>query len=149
MVPTRARVLIAAPALVIRQLSAVLPAEVEVISAATRKDAVQRLSENAAHLIIVCYIFDEMRPYGLIQHVRSIEPRRTPIILIRAVTTPWGATHESDVRRSYEDLGVDAFLNFSDIANSLGLDVALKEFSRVADALLAGALAVEPLARRS
>ena len=133
-----ARVLIAAPALVIRQLRAALPAELEVVSAATREDAVKRLSEQAMDLVVVCYIFDEMRPYALIQDVRASEQHRTPIILIRAVTTPWGATDEADVRRSYEDLGVDAFLNFSNVANERGLDAALQEFSLLAVSLLGG-----------
>jgi hypothetical protein len=34
------------------------------------------------------------------------------------------------------DLGVNAFLNFSDLANERGLDAALEEFRRVALSLL-------------
>ena len=132
------RVLIAGPALVIRQLSAVLPQGAEVVGAAIWEDAVQRLSEIDPDLIVVCYVFDELRPYRFIQHVRS-ESRRIPIMLVRAVTVPWGATQESDVRRSYEEMGVDAFLNFSDIANTAGLDAALHEFRRVVVSLLATA----------
>ena len=41
------------------------------------------------------------------------------------------------MRRSYTDLGVNAFLNFSDLANERGLDAALQEFRRVVDSLLA------------
>jgi hypothetical protein len=59
-----------------------------------------------------------------------------PIFLIRAVTIPLDATQESDLRRSYVDLGVNAFLNFSDLANERGLDAALEEFRRVALSLL-------------
>jgi CheY-like chemotaxis protein len=126
----------AAPAVVIRQLSAPLPDDVKVIGAATWEDAVKRLPEAAPHLVIVCYIFDEMRPYRFIRHVRSTEYGRAPIFLVRAVTVPLGATQEADLRRSYTELGVNAFLNFSDLANERGLDAALQEFRRVVVSLL-------------
>src|SRR5687768_15144865 len=134
--PGSARVLLAAPAVVIRQLSGALPTDVDVIGAGTWDDAVQRLSEVSPHLIVVCYVFDEMRPYRFIQHVRDTEHRRVPIFLIRAVSVPLGTTLESDLRRSYVDLGVNAFLNFSDLANERGLEVALQEFRRVVISLL-------------
>lgn len=130
------RIFLAAPAVVVRQLSAALPKDVEVISAAIWDDAVQRLRDAAPQLIIVCYIFDEMRPYRFIQHVRDTEYQRAPIFLIRAVTVPLGTTLETDLRRSYVDLGVNAFLNFSDLANEHGLDAALHEFRRVVVSLL-------------
>ena len=129
------RIFLAAPALVIRQLSEVLP-DVEVVGAATWDDAVKRLPNSKPHLVIVCYIFDEMRPYRFIQHVRDTEYRRTPIFLVRAVTVPLGSTLEADLRKSYTELGVSAFLNFSDLANEQGLDAALQEFRRVAVSLL-------------
>ena len=134
--PGSARILLAAPAVVIRQLSAALPTDVQIIGAGTWEHAVQRLPEVTPHLIIVCYVFDEMRPYRFIQHVRDNKYQRVPIFLIRAVSVPLGATLESDLRRSYVDLGVNAFLNFSDLANERGLDVALQEFRRVVISLL-------------
>jgi CheY-like chemotaxis protein len=134
--PNRGRILMAAPALVIRQLSAALPPDVEVVGAATWEEAVQRLPEGPLHLIVVCYIFDEMRPYRFIRHVRQTTYRHTPIFLVRAVTVRLGSTNESDLRRSYTDLGVNEFLNFSDLANERGLDAALQEFARVAASLL-------------
>src|SRR5688572_2504805 len=136
MSPHRARIPVAAPAIVIRQLGTALPADVDVIGAATWEDAVQRLSEAPPQLIVVCYIFDEMRPYRYITHVRSSASKRAPIILIRAVTVPLGATLESEVRRSYTALGVNAFLNFSDLANEHGLDHALQEFAQLVASFL-------------
>jgi PleD family two-component response regulator len=130
------RVLIAAPAVVIRQLRAALPADADVTGAAIWVDAVRGLAEVTPQLIIVCYVFDEVRPYRFIQHVRDTEDQRVPIFLIRAVTIPLGATQEADLRRSYVELGVNAFLNFSDLANERGLDAALEEFRRVALSLL-------------
>ena len=132
----RARIFLAAPAVVVRQLSAALPEDVDVISAATWEDAVHRLPDAAPHLVIVCYIFDEMRPYRFIQHVKTTKYQRAPIFLVRAVTVPLGSTLEADLRRSYTDLGVNAFLNFSDLANERGLDAALEEFRRVVFSLL-------------
>lgn len=132
----RPRTLLAAPAVVIRQLGAPLGEDVEVVGAATWEDAVQRLSDAAPHLVVVCYIFDEMRPYRFIRYVRGSPYGRAPIFLVRAVTVPLGSTQEADLRRSYIELGVNAFLNFSDLANERGLDVALQEFRRVALSLL-------------
>jgi hypothetical protein len=136
MPPTPARVLLAAPAVVIRQLSAALPDDIDIIGVGAWDDAVQRLPQANPHLVIVCYIFDEMRPYRFIQHVRATEFRAAPIFLIRAVSVPLGATQESDLRHSYTHLGVNAFLNFSDLANERGLDLALQEFRRVVLSLL-------------
>jgi CheY-like chemotaxis protein len=132
----RPRIFVAAPAVVIRQLSAPLPEDVEVIGAASWEDAVQLLPGAAPHLIIVCYIFDEMRPYRFIQHVKGTKYAQAPIFLVRAVTVPLGSALESDMRRSYTDLGVSAFLNFSDLANDRGLDAALQEFRRIAVSFL-------------
>lgn len=132
----RARVLIAAPALVIRQLGAALPSDVEVVGAATWEEATQRLEAAVPRLVVVCYIFDEARPYRFIRHVRQTKYGHTPIFLVRAVTVPLGSTHEADLRRSYTDLGVNEFMNFSDLANERGLDAALQEFARVAASLL-------------
>ena len=132
----RARVLIAAPALVIRQLGGALPPDVEVVGAATWEEATQCLQAAAPRLIVVCYIFDEMRPYRFIRHVRETKYRHTPIFLVRAVTVPLGSTNEAELRRSYTDLGVNEFMNFSDLANERGLDVALQEFVRVAASLV-------------
>jgi hypothetical protein len=125
------RVLIAAPAVVIRQLRAALPEDADVTGAAIWEDAVRGLAEVTPQLIV-----DEVRPYRFIQHVRDTEDQRVPIFLIRAITIPLGATQEADVRRSYVELGVNAFLNFSDLANEKGLDAALEEFRRVALSLL-------------
>jgi len=130
-------VFIAAPAVVIRQLSAALHDGIDVIGAATWDDAIQKLPDSFPGLVIVCYVFDEIRPYRFIQHVRAGEYGQAPILLVRAVTLPLGATQESEMRRSYTDLGVNAFLNFSDLANERGLDAALQEFRRVVDSLLA------------
>jgi len=130
------RIFMAAPAIVMRQLRAALHEECQVIGAATWEDAVRRVSDAAPHLVMVCYIFDEMRPYRFIQHVKGTPYRDAPILLIRAVTVPLGATLESDLRRSYKDLGVDEFLNFSDLANERGLDAALQEFRRVVVSML-------------
>ena len=140
---SRRRVFLAAPAVVIRQLSEALP-DMEVIGAATWDDAVKRLPDAKPHLVIVCYIFDEMRPYRFVQHVREKEYRRVPIFLVRAVTVPLGSTQEADLRKSYTDLGASAFLNFSDLANERGIDAALQEFRRVVLSLLPPAVEAAP-----
>ncbi len=136
--PSRPRVLIAAPALVIRQLGRVLPTdEIEVLGAATWEDAAKQLAERP-DVIVICYVFDEMRPYRFIHSItESDEARGTPILLVRAVSVPLGDTPEADLRHSYAGIGVSEFLNFSDEANQYGLDAALDRFKGVVMRLLA------------
>ena len=133
----RARVLIAAPEVVIRQLGAAVMEHVDVAGAPTWERALECLSEPPLHLVVICYVFDELRPYRLIQHVRDSAQREVPIILVRAVSVPLGETRETDLRKGYSELGANLFLNFSDYADRHGLDAALQEFQRSVHAMLA------------
>jgi CheY-like chemotaxis protein len=104
------RVLIAAPLGVIRELAAALGNGVEVLGATTWTESLNRL-EQAPDVIVVCYVFDELRPYRLIQHVRAeLEDRPIPIVLVRALPVRLG-NEENDVRDSYLAIGVTEFLN--------------------------------------
>ena len=61
----------------------------------TWDDAVSRLEEKAADLIVICYAFDEMRPFRLLQYLRQGRRRaHLPTILVRALPVPLGKNEE-------------------------------------------------------
>ena len=126
----RNRLFIAAPAAVIRHLGGLFAAhEVEIVGCETWDDAVSRLEENEADLLVICYAFDEMRPFRLLQYLRQERPRaHLPTILVRALPVPLGKTQEEQIRESYQNLGVDQFYNLYDEKQREGVEVALRHF---------------------
>jgi CheY-like chemotaxis protein len=126
----RNRLFIAAPAAVIRHLGGLFAAhEVEIVGCETWDDAVSRLEEKEADLLVICYAFDEMRPFRLLQYLRQERPRaHLPTILVRALPVPLGKTQEEQIRESYQNLGVDQFYNLYDEKQREGVEVALRHF---------------------
>jgi CheY-like chemotaxis protein len=134
---SRNRLFIAAPAPVIRQLGGAFTADdnIDIVGCETWDDAVSRLEEREADLLVICYAFDEMRPFRLLQYLRQERPRsHLPTILVRALPVPLGKTQEEQIRESYQNLGVDQFYNLYDEKQREGAEVAL---SRFRDAVLA------------
>jgi CheY-like chemotaxis protein len=125
----RPRLLIAAPSSVIRELSFALGDAVEVIGADTWDQALERLGDPLPSLIVVCYAFDQMRPFRLVHHLRAKQDgRRLPIILVRALPVPLGRTQEVEIRQSYQNLGVDEFVNLYDTRQQAGTAAAFERF---------------------
>ena len=105
------------------------PHEVEIVGCETWDDAVSRLEEKEADLLVICYAFDEMRPFRLLQYLRQERPRaHLPTILVRALPVPLGKTQEEQIRESYQNLGVDQFYNLYDEKQREGDEVALRHF---------------------
>jgi len=74
----RHRVLIAAPPDVVRRLQAALAEEeIDAVGASTPHEAERRL-EEPFDLVVVCYVFDETRPYRLVHQARNPRPARPP-----------------------------------------------------------------------
>jgi CheY-like chemotaxis protein len=126
----RNRLFIAAPAAVIRHLGGLFAAdEVEIVGCETWDDAITRLEEKDADLLVICYAFDEMRPFRLLQYLRQERPRaHLPTILVRALPVPLGKTQEEQIRESYQHLGVDHFYNLYDEKLREGDEAALRHF---------------------
>lgn len=123
---SRPVVLIAAPVSVVNKLKAGVADQVEVVAAETYEDALTCLRERQVALLIVCYIFDNMRPYRLLNHLQELsEPPAA--MLVRALPVPL-REDEQDVRRSYAPLGVREFQNFADQEKSEGMKTALAQF---------------------
>jgi PleD family two-component response regulator len=123
------RILIAAPGPVIKELSSVLADEARPVGGETLDEAVRKLQELEPDLIIVCYAFDEVRPFRLLHYLRhELRRRHVPTILVRALPVPLGKTQEAEIRESYKSLGVDEFFNLQDEKVRQGTEEALRRF---------------------
>jgi PleD family two-component response regulator len=127
-VNTAPTVLIAAPTSVSREIRDALGSGVAVMAAQTFHEATTQLERGHVDLIIICYVFDEVRPYRLLNHIKTTFGVRMPMVLVRAVPVPLQGKEE-EVRRSYEGLGVEAFFNVSDDAARIGRAAALHRLS--------------------
>src|SRR5688572_2277091 len=123
---SKAAVLIAAPIAVVSKLKAALPDDVQVMAAETYDEALARLGERPVDLLIVCYVFDDVRPYRLLNHLQALG-ERPPAMLVRALPVPL-REKEEEVRTAYAPLGVREFQNFSDQEKIEGIKVALAQF---------------------
>jgi hypothetical protein len=122
----RTQVLIAAPSSVYAELEGLLKSDVDVVGAATYDEAVHRLEANTVGLLILCYVFDEVRPYRLLNYLQD-SGKRLPTVLVRAVAVPL-RRKDSEIAEAYASLGVDTFYNLSGEGQRLGRDVALQGF---------------------
>ena len=123
----RPRILVAAPAAVSRQLRHAFTDEVEIVGEETWQDAVACLHEADPDLIIVCYVFDEMRPFRLLRYARhEWNHAHVPTILVRALPIALGKSQEHEIRESYKALGVDDFFNLRDETLRHGREAALQ-----------------------
>jgi response regulator RpfG family c-di-GMP phosphodiesterase len=127
-------VLIAAPSAVVSKLKGGLDERVEVIAAETYDDAVACVGERHVDLLVVCYVFDNVRPYRLLNQLQDLN--KLPVsMLVRALPIPL-REEEQEVRRAYASLGVSEFQNFSDQERSHGVQAALTRFRSLVFGLL-------------
>jgi hypothetical protein len=114
-----------------RELAFALNDEVHTDGAEAFDEVVGKLTESRPDLIIVCYAFDEVRPFRLLHYVRDEWRAHVPTILVRALPIPLGTTEEARIRESYKTLGVDEFVNLNDDKQRLGKEAALRIFRDV------------------
>jgi CheY-like chemotaxis protein len=116
-----ARTLIAAPQAVVQTLGEALrELAVEVYPGTTNAEAAAHLAKEL-DLILVCYVFDDVRPYRLINRIRNETPHgQTPLILVRALPVPLGDSQEWEIRQAYKSIGVDDFVNYSQVLQEQG-----------------------------
>lgn len=124
------RMLIAAPAPVVRELGAAFEADgAEILGAETWEDAMACLHDCEPDVVILCYVFDEARPYRLLQYLgHEWRRRHVPTILVRALPVPLGRSQEEEIRAAYKSLGVDEFFNLYDEGERHGRPAALRAF---------------------
>ena len=131
------RTLIAAPPAVVQTLAnALRELGVEVYGAATPQEAGPRL-EAQLDLILVCYVFDDLHPYRFINRVRNESPQtQTPLILIRALPVPLGESQEWEIRHAYKTIGVNEFVNYSQLVHEKGSEHADRSLRECVSKLL-------------
>jgi hypothetical protein len=122
----RSRVLIAAPSSVYAELEDLLQRDADVAGAATYGEAVYQLNSDAIDLLILCYVFDEVRPYRLLNYLQDAG-KRLPTVLVRAVAVPL-RRKDSEIEEAYASLGVDKFYNLTGESQRLGRDTAFERF---------------------
>jgi len=133
----RALIVIAAPTPVTRELSHAIRDDADVMGAQTLEEAIALLDSNQPDLVVVCYAFDEMRPFRLFAYIRhDLQWDDLPMVLVRALPVPLGATQEKEIRESYRTLGVAEFVNFRDVAEEHGVEAAGERFRTVIVSLL-------------
>ena len=123
--PATFRTLIAAPSLVVQTLGKALSdLRVEVHPGTTIAEAESHLATKL-DLILVCYVFDDVHPYRFIGRIRSEGANMgTPVVLVRALPVPLGESQEGEIRRAYQSIGVDEFVNYSQLMHDQGAGVA-------------------------
>jgi hypothetical protein len=123
------RALIAAPVRVVRELGSALEAEFDVAGGETFEEVEARLHEKRPAVLIVCYAFDEVRPFRFLNYLREEwRSGHIPTMLVRALPIPIGETEEAQIRESYKSLGVDVFFNLHDEARRSNRSAALEKF---------------------
>jgi hypothetical protein len=90
------------------------------------------LRRRRADALLVGYHFDELRPYVLIRQVRE-NPRtaRIPVFLVRLLPSHLDRTSGAELREAYRNLGVDEFLELSDLAREQGEEAALEALRKM------------------
>jgi len=97
---------------------------VNVHGATTTPDAERQL-ERRLDLIVVCYVFDDLRPYHFIGRIRQEGANtETPIVLVRALPVPLGESQEWEISQAYKSIGVDEFCNYSEMVHDQGTERA-------------------------
>lgn len=103
--------------------------DLEVLHCETLDQAVERIKHRDPDLIVVCYLFDEMRPFRLIHYVRSdLQRSDFPIILVQVVDGHLRDTELRQLRDAYQSIGIDGFVNLSEEIALHGEKDALRRF---------------------
>lgn len=122
------RALIAGLTPLMRHVQETLAGEFLTISAQTLEEAQRQLEEFKPDCVVLAYHFDKMEAFRFIRDVRE-HPQfaEIPIILVCVLNYNLG-TREEELRRAYEDVGIDAFFNLYEEMQQHGAEAALARF---------------------
>jgi len=109
----RPTILVAAPATVFNKLRSVLADRADLISATDFEQAAQRLRSGGIDLLVLCYVFDDVRPYRILNYLHEDQVPSVKTILVRALPVPLRES-EREIEDAYQQLGVAEFVNLSD-----------------------------------
>jgi hypothetical protein len=127
-------ILVAAPATVFNKFQSVLAERADLLNVEHYDEAVRLLFARSFDLLLLCYVFDDVRPYRLLNFMHEHGLAKMKTMLVRAVPVPLG-DKEGDVEDAYRQLGVATFVNLSDDERRNGRE-ALERFADQVVALL-------------
>src|SRR3954464_4598306 len=104
-------ILVAAPAIVFGKLRRAFADRADLLSAETFDDAARLLQSESLEVFVLCYVFDDVRPYRILNHLQGVgQPHHLPTVLVRALPVPLRES-ERDVEEAYRQLGITLFVN--------------------------------------
>ena len=144
--------MLAGPAAVCcKRLLQVLDDAYDILRCEALDHAVERIQHESPHLIVLCYLFDEMRPFRLVHHVRN-DPRPVqthmpllrndlrrpdlPILLVQPVDWHLDDAQIKQMSDAYESIGINGFVNFHEDVETYGEKMALQRFRTAVTSLL-------------
>ncbi|TAK82270.1 MAG: hypothetical protein EPO20_21560 [Betaproteobacteria bacterium] len=131
------RVLLAAPHDVILDVQPALAKCLELSAAETLDEAITRLHADKPEMLLVCYAFDNVRPFRLLQYLQlEWQGPKMPIMLIRAVPVSTGKAEEAEIFEAYSSLGVLHFFNLWNQIAQHGREVALRRLQHAVQSIL-------------
>lgn len=123
-------ILVAAPATVFNKLRSVLADRADLISATEFEQAAQRLRAGDIDLFVLCYVFDDVRPYRILNYMHEERVTDVKTILVRALPVPLRES-EREIEDAYQQLGVAEFVNLSDQERAHGHEAVERFGDRV------------------
>lgn len=130
------RVLIAAPLNAYKRIAPALK-DLSVIRCETLDEAIREFQDEKPSLVILGYVFDQMRPFRFVHHLRSDGgSQEVPIIMVQIHDWRFDALQEQQMREGYRSLGVERFFNFSKEAGARGAEAALHMLRSMIDSLI-------------
>ena len=125
------RVLIAGTEEGVRLLTDVLAGDLEIVSARSVREAMERLATHGPFHFIVCNVsFDESRMFDFLQALRAAELEPPPrVVCVHAKTTPLSPRTRPAIEAALEALGVHALVDFAELAAARG-EAAARELLR-------------------
>lgn len=101
----------------------------DVLRCETLEQVVERIRHDSPELIVLCYLFDEMRPFRLVHHVRN-DLRRAdlPILLVQPVDWHLDDAQIKQMSDAYESIGINGFVNFHEDVQTYGEKKTLQRF---------------------
>ena len=125
-----ARVLVAGTEDAMEAVRAALRGDADLVYADSVREALERCDEGAFDVIACNVRFDESRMFEFLQAVmeRGLEAR---IVSFRVAERPLSATSSRSIRNALEALGVQRFVDLSQIGDEYGDAAALETLRKV------------------
>lgn len=128
----RPRVLVAGTSDAVDALVKALQDAAEIVPAYSVKEALQRLEEGPIDIIACNVRFDESRMFEFLQAVMERSPASAArIVSFRADDGALTKTTRNAIRNALEALGVERFVDLSQIRAEYGDDVALETLRKI------------------